>query len=130
MEISRPKNRIARQSSRLNLLIQVMSLGLLARAMGFSADNSTQLLIHQARQSIDRNDFPAAMAVLDKGKARDSRNVVVLYLRGYVLYRQRRLDLAKQDLKVVLSLAPPALQSRYILGRIAELEHQNAQAIK
>jgi len=48
--------------------------------------------------------------------------VRVRYQLGYVFFRERRLDLAEAEFKVVVNLAPPALYSRYYLGRIALLE--------
>jgi Flp pilus assembly protein TadD len=53
----------------------------------------------------------------------------VRYQLGYVLYRERRLELAKAEFKAVVDLAPPALYSKYYLGRIALMEGRPKEAV-
>jgi tetratricopeptide (TPR) repeat protein len=86
--------------------------------------------LREVRLLIDRNELTKALALLDESKRTDPRNVEVVYLRGYVLYRQGQFDPAKQELKAAIQLAPPGLRSRYFLGRIAQSEGQKAEAIR
>src|SRR5205085_5294599 len=83
-----------------------------------------------ARLLIDEGEFAKALVVLDSAKRESGPDSRVLYLRGYVLYRLDRLTEAKQQLKETLSLDPQNLQSRYILGRIAQSEGHKADAIR
>jgi tetratricopeptide (TPR) repeat protein len=114
----------------MNQLQKTISIGLLATEMLWAAAASGVSLVRQARLSIDKNEFGKALALLDEGKKMNARDVEISYLRGYVLYRQHELEAAKQELKATINLAPPSLQSRYLLGRIAQLQAQNGEAIR
>jgi tetratricopeptide (TPR) repeat protein len=114
----------------MNQLQKTISIGLLATEMLWAAAASGASLVRQARLSIDKNEFGKALALLDEGKKMNARDVEISYLRGYVLYRQHELEAAKQELKATINLAPPSLQSRYLLGRIAQLQAQNGEAIR
>lgn len=83
----------------------------------------------QARLLIERQEFAKALNVLNTAKRGHSASSGVLYLRGYVLYRMGRLTEARQQLNEVLTLDPQNLQSRYILGRIAQSEDHRVEAI-
>jgi tetratricopeptide (TPR) repeat protein len=104
--------------------------GLLLALTLSGAPVSVAALLREARKLIDQNNLDGALRLLDQGKTADPQDSEVLYLRGYVLYRQRKLDSAKQDLNSVMQLTPPALQSRYLLGRIAQLEAHPQEAIR
>jgi tetratricopeptide (TPR) repeat protein len=114
----------------MNQLQKTISIGLLATEMLWAAAASGASLVRQARLSIDKNEFGKALALLDEGKKMNARDVEISYLRGYVLYRQHELEAAKQELKATINLAPPSLQSRYLLGRIAQFQGQNGEAIR
>jgi Flp pilus assembly protein TadD len=102
--------------------LAVLSLGVTA---SISAQTSQESL---ARALIQRDNVEEAREVLADCHRRDPDNVNVRYQLGYVLYRQRRLEAAKSEFEAVVKLAPPALYSRYFLGRIALLENHPAQA--
>jgi tetratricopeptide (TPR) repeat protein len=87
-------------------------------------------VIRQARLLIDRREFAKALVVLNTAKRENGPDSRVLYLRGYVLYRLEQVAQAKQQLKEALSLDPENLQSRYILGRIAQSEGHQVDAIR
>src|SRR5437773_5939749 len=68
------------------------------------------------------------MLVVARGS--DPANVRVRFQLGYVLFRERRLDLAAAEFKSVVKLAPPAFYSRYYLGRITLLEGRPKEAVE
>jgi tetratricopeptide (TPR) repeat protein len=106
----------------------LLAVFLAAATFGFAAtDRST--VLRQVRLLIDRREFAKALVVLNTAKRENGPDSGVLYLRGYVLYRLDRLSEAKQELKIVLTVDPQNLQSRYILGRIAQSEGQQVAAI-
>lgn len=106
----------------------LLAVFLAAATFGFAAtDRST--VLRQVRLLIDRREFAKALVVLNTAKREDGPDSGVLYLRGYVLYRLDRLTEAKQELKIALTVDPQNLQSRYILGRIAQSEGQQVAAI-
>jgi tetratricopeptide (TPR) repeat protein len=101
----------------------------LAAATFCSATTDRSAVLRQVRLLIDHREFTKALTVLNTAKRGNGPDSAVLYLRGYVLYRLDRLAEAKQELKEALSLEPQNLQSRYILGRIAQSENQQVDAI-
>ncbi len=86
--------------------------------------------LRQARLDIDQGKFADALALLTDAKKSNPADPRLTYLRGYVLYRLHEPKAARLDLKTSIDLAPPGLQSRYILGRMAESEGQKADAIR
>ncbi len=83
-------------------------------------------VVREARLLIDRRQFQKALQTLN---AASPAGPEIVYLRGYVLYRLNRVAEAKRDLKEELRMDPQNLQSRYILGRIAEAESHAVEAI-
>ena len=114
----------------MNELQKTISVGLLLTQILCAAVTSRASLVREARLSIDKNEFGKALALLETGKKMDARDAEISYLRGYVLYRLNELEPAKQELKGTIDLAPPGLQSRYILGRIAQLQGRQNEAIR
>jgi tetratricopeptide (TPR) repeat protein len=101
----------------------------LAAASLCMATTDRPAVLRQVRLLIDRREFTKALVVLNTAKRENGPDSGILYLRGYVLYRLDRLAEAKQQLKEALSLDPQNLQIRYILGRIAQSENQQVDAI-
>ena len=104
--------------------LAVFSLGVTAC---ISAQTSKEWLA-RAQALIQRDDLEEARKVLADCRRRYPDNVNVRYQLGYVLYRQRRLEAAKPEFEAIVKLAPPALYSRYFLGRIALLENHPVEA--
>ncbi len=92
------------------------------------ADSAT--LLQRAEQHIDKGQFALAEPLLQKAVSADPKDTQALYRLGYVQYRQRKLAAARQSFGEVVKLAPPALYSRYFLGRIALLENKPAEAVQ
>src|SRR6476661_4689510 len=88
----------------------------------------TQVSALQAQKLIDQQHFQEALTLLDQARNEDPKNVEVLYLRGYTLYRLHDLARARQQLEVVVRFDPRALRSCYFLGRIAFLEGRPEEA--
>lgn len=87
-------------------------------------------LLQEAESSIEKEQFVKAETLLGQAVRLEPENVQVLYRLGYVRFRQRKLIAARQSFTKVLSLAPPAYNSRYFLGRIALLESKQREAIE
>lgn len=85
--------------------------------------------LRQARLFIDRGDFSKALDALSAGKPEAKPDPEILYLRGYVLYRLKRLSAATRELKAALAVDPKNLRSQYILGRIAQSGNNPMEAI-
>jgi Flp pilus assembly protein TadD len=112
-------------------MIRLAYFGLLALGFaGFTrAADSSQDILSRAETLIKADDLEGARKLLVAARQSDPDNARVRYQLGYVLFRARRLDLAKAEFKAVVILAPPALYSRYYLGRIALLEAQPKEAV-
>jgi tetratricopeptide (TPR) repeat protein len=108
------------------LRLLAVSIVLLAAA----ANGSTEQRLQEAEVLIEKERFPEAEALLVKAAAETPDNAQVLYRLGYARYRQRKLAAARQNFAAVVKLAPPALSSRYFLGRIALLENRHKEAIE
>ena len=104
---------------------QLLLLPLLLSAGTTSAD-----LLRQAEETIQREQFSSAEALLAQVLRHEPGNVQALYRLGYVQYRQRKLSQARISFAEVLRVAPPAYNSRYFLGRIALLENKHREAIE
>jgi tetratricopeptide (TPR) repeat protein len=102
----------------------VLSVSLTASVSAQTRDE----LLARAQKLIQTDNLEEARVLLADGCQRDPVNVSLRYQLGYVLYRQRRLADAKSEFEAVVKLAPPALYSRYFLGRIALLENHPRQA--
>jgi tetratricopeptide (TPR) repeat protein len=85
--------------------------------------------VAQARAAIDKGDLRSALHLLDQARVQSPSDFEILYLRGYTLYRLRDLEAARVQLEDVVRLTPPALRSRYFLGRIALAQGRPADAI-
>ena len=113
-------------------MIRLAYLGLLA--LGFAgptgAADSSQDVLSRAETLIKADDFEGARKLLVVARDSDPANVRVRYQLGYVLFRERRLDLAAAEFKSVVKLAPPAFYSRYYLGRITLLEGRPKEAVE
>jgi tetratricopeptide (TPR) repeat protein len=83
----------------------------------------------QAQGLIEKQDWKEALKVLDTAHARNASNAEIAYLRGYVLYRLGELKEARIQLEAVTRAAPPALRSRYFLGRMALQQAHPEEAI-
>lgn len=114
----------------MNFLKRAIVVGFISTGMLSAALMSGPSLLRDARVLIDKDEFTKALSLLDESKKRNPRDPEILYLRGYVLYRQHAFDAAKQELKTAMELAPPGLRSRYLLGRIAQSEGRPKEAIQ
>jgi tetratricopeptide (TPR) repeat protein len=94
------------------------------------ANGSTQQRLQEAEVLIGKERFPEAEALLSRAAAQAPSDAPVLYRLGYVQYRQRKLAAARKNFEAVVKLSPPALDSRYFLGRIALLEDNPKRAIE
>lgn len=94
------------------------------------ANGSTQQKLQEAEVLIDKERFPEAEALLAKTAAQAPGDAQVLYRLGYVQFRQRKLAASRRNFESVVRLTPPALDSRYFLGRIALLEDNQKAAIE
>lgn len=83
-----------------------------------------------AERLIEQEQFAAAETMLGALFQEQPKNVEYLYRLGYVQFRQRNLAAARQTFLRVVEAAPPALYSRYFLGRISLLENQAAEAVR
>ncbi|MBV9227651.1 MAG: tetratricopeptide repeat protein [Acidobacteriaceae bacterium] len=86
--------------------------------------------VPQAQALIDKQQFRAALRLLDEVQKQDGGSLEISYLRGYVLYRLGELGQARVQLEAVTRAAPPALRSRYFLGRIALQQAHPEEAIR
>ena len=93
--------------SPLSLLFKALPFFLLGVSTLQSAD--TAAAVAKARALIDKGDLTGSLAVLDSVKAQAGRDSSALYLRGYVLFRMRRITEAREQLSAVVKQAPPAL---------------------
>jgi len=84
----------------------------------------------EAEALIQKGAFPRAQFLLEHALTLDPTNTDILYRLGYVHYRQRNLKAAEQQFRAVVKLAPPALHSRYFLGRIALAENRPKESIE
>jgi len=90
---------------------------------------SPEELLGRADAIIKQENFADAAKLLDSAARAHPESAAILYRRGYVYFRWRKLEVAKNDFRAVVQLAPPALHSRYFLGRIALLEGHSREAI-
>src|SRR5947208_4723039 len=110
---------------RIGLSLEFLLIG------GFAcASAATVAYDLEARRLIDREQFQAALNLLDRARHEEPKNAEVLYLRGYALYRLHDLEKARMQLEEVTQLSPPALRARYFLGRIAMLQGRPEEAIR
>lgn len=107
-----------------------MCFVLLSLAPDATAEDSVAGLTARAKALIEKEDFDAAQKLLAKAEQISPDDIDVLYQRGYAFYRQRDLPAAKRRFSTVVKLAPPALYSRYFLGRIALLEGHASDAAR
>lgn len=91
-------------------------------------NESTDKLLQTAEGLIEKEQFAEAAALLEQA-AKSGPSAQVSYRLGYVQFRQRKLIGARRNFNEVLKLAPPALDSRYFLGRIALLENKPQEAV-
>ena len=85
-------------------------------------------VLARAEALIRGDDLEGARKLLTTTRQESPSDVRVRYQLGYVLFRERRLELAKAEFETAVRLAPPALHSRYYLGRIALLENHPKKA--
>lgn len=105
--------------------------GVFLLVSGFAqASIQTQAYALQAQKLIDQQHFQEALSLLDQARNQDPKNLEVLYLRGYTLYRLHDLAKAREQLEDVARLNPRALRSYYFLGRIAILQGRPEEAIR
>jgi tetratricopeptide (TPR) repeat protein len=109
---------------RANLIICIVLSAISVNA----AENSRQLQA-DAKADIEKGEFASAENLLVRAKGIDPSNVEVKYQLAYVRYLRRELNTAKSDLLDLVKSAPPALHSRYLLGRIALLEGKPLDAV-
>lgn len=110
------------------LRLTVAAIALIVSRTAFPAP-SVANSVPQAQVLIDKQQFREALRLLDQAQKQNS-SVETSYLRGYVLYRLGELDRARVQLEVVTRAAPPALRSRYFLGRIALQQAHPEEAIR
>jgi tetratricopeptide (TPR) repeat protein len=83
-----------------------------------------------AEALIAEERLPEAEAMLEKLAALQPNDLQVRFRYGYVQFRLRKLAAAEQSFVQVVKAAPPALEARYFLGRIAMLQERSAEAIR
>lgn len=94
------------------------------------ANDGVVLHVRQARVLVEQGKFAEALQLLNSASPGERRDARFFYLRGYVNYRLNRFRAAEGDLRASVAAAPPGLESRYILGRIAEVEGRKAEAVR
>jgi tetratricopeptide (TPR) repeat protein len=104
--------------------LALLSLGVTACIYAQTGDE----VLARAQKLIQGENLEEARSLLAEWRQRDPANVSVRYQHGYVLYRLRQLEAAKGEFLAVVKLGPPALYSRYFLGRIALLENRPREA--
>jgi tetratricopeptide (TPR) repeat protein len=110
------------------LTLLIVGALLLCNAPGSSGKGADA--VSNAEELISKGDLQGALRSLNIAGSEDPNNTRILYLQGYVLYRLRKLDDAQKKLEQVTQVAPPALRSRYFLGRIALLRGHPEKAIE
>jgi len=86
-------------------------------------------LMRDAERHIQAERFGEAEPLLNQVLRLDAKHSDAHYRLGYVHFRQRKLVSARNHLLTTVKLAPPALNARYFLGRIALLENQPQDAV-
>lgn len=86
-------------------------------------------LIRQAEAKVQAEQFAEAEPLLQLALKHEPSNTDALFRLAYVEYRQRKLAPSRLHFTAVTKLAPPALNSRYFLGRIALLENKPKEAV-
>jgi tetratricopeptide (TPR) repeat protein len=86
-------------------------------------------VVRQAESLIDKGEFAAAQGLLEKALNVTPADIEARHLLGYVLYRQRKLEVARQHFLAVVKAAPSPHASRYFLGRIALASNRPREAI-
>ena len=109
---------------------RIFAVGFVLLFSAAGAEDSVADLTRRAKALMEKEDFDSAQKLLAKAEEMSPNDVDVLYQRGYSFYRQRDLQAAKQRFSTVVKLAPPALYSRYFLGRIALLEGHASDAAR
>ena len=94
-----------------------------------TADSVADLL-QKAEELMKQEKLAEAEAVLLRARLAEPQNAGVHHQLGYVRFRQRRLGPAQIEFQAAVRLAPPALYSRYFLGRIALLQGRVKEAIR
>lgn len=79
---------------------------------------------------IQQERWSEAVSVLTALVKKSPSDAQVRFRLGYVQFRLRELDKARQQFAAVLASVPPAYEARYFLGRIALLQEQSADAIR
>lgn len=104
-----------------------IGLWLVCFAGAAGAEPASRVLA-RAEALMRSGNLEGARELLTAARAQNPEDAEIRYQLGYVLFRERRLDLAKKEFETVVKLAPPAPHSRYYLGRIALLENRPKEA--
>ena len=90
---------------------------------------SAQEALSKAEPLITAERFSDAEQILTSAEQANPDNVALLYRLGYVRYRQRKLQLAREAFSKAVKLSPEAWYSMYFLGQVSLLENKPAEAV-
>ncbi len=105
-----------------------MLLAFLA-ALSLQAKPPVTELLRLAEEKIQADQYSQAAPLLQQALQQDPSNTSALYRLAYCEFRERQLASSRVHFAAVVRIAPPALNSRYFLGRIALLENKPKEAI-
>lgn len=108
----------------------IVAIVMLVAQRGEAAASPEIDAVPRAQALIEKQQWREALQLLEAAREKNGGNAEVLYLRGYVLYRLGELQSARAQLEEVTRIAPPALRSRYFLGRIALRQAHPREAIR
>ena len=95
-----------------------------------AAADSVADLLRKAEELVKLEKLAAAEGLLLRARLAEPQNAGVHHQLGYVQFRQRRLGPAQIEFQAAVRVAPPALYSRYFLGRISLLQGRPEEAIR
>ncbi len=95
---------------------------------GLTAYGQQVASLPAAEVLIEKERLAEAEQMLELLRAKEA-STEVLFRLGYVQFRQRKLQSARDHFAAIVRGAPPAFNSKYFLGRIALLENRPAEAI-
>lgn len=89
---------------------------------------SSEILINQAREAIEKQDYPTATKILDMVIASNSRNDAAFAQRARIHVRQNNFDSALADAEKSLALNPKNVESLNVRGLVMREFKKDANA--
>jgi tetratricopeptide (TPR) repeat protein len=89
---------------------------------------TTEVLINQAKEAIEKQDYPTAQKILDKVILSKPKNDVAYAQRARVFVRQSKYDLALSDAEKSLSLNPNNVEALNVRGVVMREAKKDANA--